>query len=66
MVIRFVYGGANVGLMEVLLRKPHVAGGLLLGIIPDFVKEKIWLVSTLMRFFCRQSCGKKKNDDGIC
>ena len=35
-----VYGGANVGLMEVCAEATHVAGGLLLGIIPDFVKEK--------------------------
>lgn len=35
-----VYGGANVGLMGTLARAVHANGGKVVGIIPDFLKDK--------------------------
>ena len=35
-----VYGGANVGLMGALARAVHDNGGKVVGIIPDFLKDK--------------------------
>ena len=35
-----VYGGANVGLMGTLARAVHKNGGQVVGIIPDFLKDK--------------------------
>lgn len=38
--LRLVYGGGGVGLMGACARAAHEAGGKVLGVIPDFLKER--------------------------